>query len=213
MLDYSKIEAGRLDLEQGPFDLARVRRGGHSTSSPSARGGEGHRARLPHRGRRTGCNRRRLDPPPSSAAQFPVQRGQVHHEGEVVLTSGRRARRASARVGCISRCTTPVSASPRIGWTGCSRRSARSTPRRPGATAARAWAWRFTTNRGIMGGRSGWRASSARGRHFTSAWTVNVAEVPERITEGDGLPQLERNGSWLWTTTRTNREIVVRQTR
>jgi hypothetical protein len=45
------------------------------------------------------------------------------------------------RTGSGSQSATPGSASPRTGWIGCSRRSARSTPRRRGATAERGSGW------------------------------------------------------------------------
>ena len=54
-----------------------------------------------------------------------------------------RPRRASGRRAGRSRSTsaTPASASRPTGWTGCSSRSARPTPRSRGATAAPAWVW------------------------------------------------------------------------
>ena len=53
ILDYSKIEAGKLELEREPFDLRELRRGRARHRRP-ARRREGDRARLPRRRRRAG---------------------------------------------------------------------------------------------------------------------------------------------------------------
>ena len=137
ILDYSKIEAGRLELEREPFDLRECVEGALDIIAP-ARLGEARRARLSRRRGRAGGDRRRRDAPASGAAQPALQRGQVHR-----ARRGRRPRRRRAgglaRIASISPSATRASASRRTGWTGCSRPSARSTPRPRAATAAPGW--------------------------------------------------------------------------
>ena len=87
ILDYSKIEAGKLDLERDAVQPARLRRGraGHRRAAGV---GEGARARLPHRRWRAGRDRRRRGAPAAGAAEPALQRRQVH--------------RAAARSSCSS---------------------------------------------------------------------------------------------------------------
>ena len=135
ILDFSKIEAGRLELEREPFDLRECVEGALDIVAPRA--SEKHVE--------LGCLVDEDVPagivgdggaPPAGAAQPALERGQVHGGGR----GGRPRRRRAGRRGLVSPRTspsgTPASASPRIGWTGSSSRSARSTHRPLAATAA-----------------------------------------------------------------------------
>ena len=135
ILDYSKIEAGRLELEQEPFDLRACVEGALDIVAPRASekdvelgclfdedvpcGIVGDATRL----------RQVLLNLLSNAVKFT-------DEGEVVVHVGAERDGFGARIGSTSPCATRGSASPRTGWTGCSRPSARSTPRPRDATAA-----------------------------------------------------------------------------
>ena len=105
---------------------------------------EGRRAGLRDGRRAARGDRGRRRPPPPDRPQPPVERDQVHRAGRGRPVGRRpmprrRGRRAGRRVDDRrSRSATPASASRPSGWTCCSSRSARSTRRSRGATAARA---------------------------------------------------------------------------
>ena len=65
----------------------------------------------------------------------------------------------------------------------------------------------------LMGGTMWVESEFGKGSTFHIALTANEAEVPERITEGDGLPQLRAKRILVVDDNATNREIVIRQTR
>ena len=135
ILDYSKIEAGKLELEREPFALRECVEGALAMVAPRASekdvevgclidegvpaGVVGDEARL----------RQVLLNLLSNAVKFT-------EEGEVVVLRRRRA----GGTGLVSRRARRPRHGDRhprrTGWTGCSRPSARSTPRRPAATAA-----------------------------------------------------------------------------
>ena len=135
ILDYSKIEAGKLELEREPFDLRDCVEGALDIVAPRAwekeielgclideavpAGIVGDAARL----------RQVLLNLLSNAVKFTEQ-------GEVVVLVDAEPRRRGLVTVSRSPCATPGSASRRTGWTGSSPRSARSTPRRRGGTAA-----------------------------------------------------------------------------
>ena len=135
ILDYSKIEAGKLELEREPFDLRECVEGALDIVAPRASEKEielgclidedapagivGDAARL----------RQVLLNLLSNAVKF-TERGRGRRARR------RRADRRRARTGSSSPSATPGSASRRTGWTGCSPPSARSTRRRRAATAA-----------------------------------------------------------------------------
>ena len=141
ILDFSKIEAGRLDLDSGAVRPARVRRV-RARARGRGRAEEGPRPRLRPRPGRAGRAGRRRHAAAAGPDQPAEQRGEVHRARR---GGGHRRRRAARRgrsaTGSTSPSATPGSASPRIAWTGCSSRSARSTAPRPAATAAPGSAW------------------------------------------------------------------------
>ena len=99
ILDYSKIEAGKLDLEREPFDLRDCVEGALDIVAPRAWEKELELGCLIDE-RRARRDRRRRGAPPAGAAQPPLERGQVHRAGR-----GRRARR---RRGDAERARTSV---------------------------------------------------------------------------------------------------------
>ena len=154
ILDFSKIEAGQVDLEAR---AVRPARGDRGVARHHRAGGrrEGPRARL--RGRRRPAGRRwsATRPAAPDPAQPALERREVHRARRGGRDGRRRApierRRSGGRVAGRSASTsaTPASASPPRPWASCSSRSARSTPRSRGATAAPASAWRSA---------AGWRS-------------------------------------------------------
>jgi PAS domain S-box-containing protein len=137
ILDLSKIEAGRLELEQGDFTLAPPCSRTWPRSSPSGPGqGPGHGRRTDHvpmwlRGDPRGC---------AGAAQLRRQRRQVHRSGQhhgCVPAAGHRRRPPAA---ALRGAATPASASRRQ-QARLFQPSSRPTPRPRAATAAPAWAW------------------------------------------------------------------------
>ena len=135
ILDYSKIEAGKLDLEREPFGLRECVEGALDIVAPRAweKGIElgclideaapagilGDEARL----------RQVLLNLLSNAVKF-TEKGEV-----VVVVHAEPTERAP--IASSSSCETPASGSHRTGWTGSSRRSARSTLRRRAGSAGR----------------------------------------------------------------------------
>ena len=135
ILDYSKIEAGKLELEQEPFDLRECVEGALDIVAPRAwekdvelgclvdedvpAGIVGDAARL----------RQVLLNLLSNAVKFTEEGEVVVHVdaeptgAELVPSRARRSRHGDRHPA-------------RTGWTGCSSPSARSTPRPPAATAA-----------------------------------------------------------------------------
>ena len=136
ILDYSKIEAGKLDLERAPFSLRECVEGALDIVAPRAweKGIElgclideaapagilGDEARL----------RQVLLNLLSNAVKFT-------EAGEVVVLVHAELDRVGLRTGSSSSCATPGSGSHRTGWTGSSPRSARWTPRRRAVSAGR----------------------------------------------------------------------------
>ena len=133
ILDYSKIEAGKLDLEREPFNLRDCVEGALDIVAPRAwekelelgcliderapAGIVGDEARL----------RQVLLNLLSNAVKF-TERGEVF-----VLVNAEETGRA--RTGSSSPSATPGSGSLATGWTGCSRPSARWTHRQRAASA------------------------------------------------------------------------------
>ena len=120
ILDLSKIEAGRMDVEMSAVDLAEMRELRRAGVPPAGRG-QGPRPADAHRRGRRRDDRHRRAAPAADPAQPAVQRGEVHREGlgapdDLVRAARdrvRRARRWTARtVWWRSRCATPASGSP-----------------------------------------------------------------------------------------------------
>ena len=137
ILDYSKIEAGRLELESHPFDLRDCVESALEIVAPRAVGKDVELACLIEDdvpafvvGDSTRLRQVLLNLL-SNAVKFTEQRRDRRQ---------RSARRSPGRPS--SRFETPASGSRRTGCTGSSSRSARSMPRRPAATAAPGSAWR-----------------------------------------------------------------------
>ena len=77
LLDYSKIEAGKIDLEHRPFALSGTDRGHHRTAGAARAGQEDRDRRLCRRAAADGGDRRRRAAA-AGAAQSRRQRHQVH---------------------------------------------------------------------------------------------------------------------------------------
>ena len=91
ILDLSKIEAGRMELERTDFPLAECYRE-RADPGPGARAAPWHNARA-HGRRAPGDDRRRRAQGKAGAVESPVQRLEVHAGGRPYRRSGRCARR------------------------------------------------------------------------------------------------------------------------
>ena len=91
ILDYSKIEAGKLELEKEPVDPRECVESALDIVAPRA--AEKDRARVPRRRRRACRDRRRRRTLAPGPAQPALERGQVHREGRGGRRSRSRARR------------------------------------------------------------------------------------------------------------------------
>ena len=168
ILDYSKIEAGRLELEREPFDLRECVEGALDIVAPRASEKDVELGCLfddDAPARVVGD----VDQAPAGVAQPALERRQVHRGRRGRGPRRRRARRLRTRIGSILRCATRASESRRTGWTGCSPPSARSTPRPRDATGAPGSGLRSrSASSSSWAGRCGWRARRATGRRSTS---------------------------------------------
>ena len=213
ILDYSKIEAGKLELEREPFDLRDCVEGALDIVAPRAAqkqielgclidenvpaGIVGDAARL----------RQVLLNLLSNAIKFTEQ-------GEVVVEVSAEPAGAGSSPSSSSPSAIPASASRRTGWTGSSRPSARSTRRRRGATAAPGSGSRSRKRLvELMGGTMWVESEQGEGSTFRLELTAQEAEVPARIARGDGLPQLAGKRILVVDDNATNREIVIRHAR
>ena len=141
ILDYSKIEANRLELESVGLNLQRDRRFGHPPAGPQRRG-QGPALFGQHRSERAPRDARRPGAAAPGADQPGRQRDQVHRRGGSSRDRAQEARRYRAPTrSCCSASATPASASRRHAGASCSSRSRRPTPRPPACTAAPGWAW------------------------------------------------------------------------
>ena len=146
VLDFSKVEAGTLELEAQPFQLGACIEGALNVVAPAAAKKGLKLACVIEAGTPSRPGRR---PEPRcarccstcwatrSSSPRPARSWCPWPHGRRAMRIG-RARSARSRF----RSGIPASASRRTSSTGCSSRSARPTPRPPAAMAAPAWAWR-----------------------------------------------------------------------
>ena len=136
ILDLSKVEAGRMELELSTFDLS----GAISNAMTLVRErAQRHGIALGPGGRSgAGRDRRRRAQVQADPAQPAVQRGEVHARRR----PRRRRARAPTATTSSSPCTTPASASRPRTRRRCSRSSARSAATTPTSRRAPASAWR-----------------------------------------------------------------------
>ena len=213
ILDYSKIEVGKLELERAPFDLRDcvegsldivARRASEKGIELGVLVGEGVPAGVLGDAARL---RQVLLNLLSNAVKFTER-------GEVVVELRRRTSGGRRPTGSAWRYATPASAFRPTGPSASSSPSPRSTPRPPAATAAPAWA-----SRSPAGSSSSWTApwsSTARKdedrpspspgwRWKRSCLSLRCRARCSRPCEGKRVLVVDDNA--------TNREIVRRQTR
>ena len=137
VLDLSKVEAGRMEVEAGPIDSTASLPKWSSTAQPLvARNGNELRVT---REAGLGIMDRRCHQAAPGAAQSAEQRGQVHPERP--YRPCRAARADADGAGSVSRSATPASASAPRPWPSSSPPSPRPTPRRAAPMAAPGLAW------------------------------------------------------------------------
>jgi signal transduction histidine kinase/DNA-binding response OmpR family regulator len=214
ILDYSKIEAGRLELEQRPFDVRECLEGALDIVAPRASekavelgclvdeqvpaGIVGDATRL----------RQVLLNLLSNAVKF-TERGEV-----VVYLRAERSGSSSHRLHLVVRDTgigIPADRMDRL-FTSFSQIDASTTRRYGGTGLGLAISMRLVE---LMGGRMWAESEEGKGSTFHIEVTARGAEVPARIAAGDGhgLLQLDHRRVLVVDDNATNREIVVRQTR
>ena len=215
ILDYSKIEAGKLELEREPFDLRECVEGALDIVAPRAwekgielgclidedapAGIVGDAARL----------RQVLLNLLSNAVKFTEQ-------GEVVVLVERRADRRGRRTGSSSRCATPGSGSRRTGWTALfesfSQVDASTTRRYGGTGLGLAISKRLVE---LMGGTIARRERGGQGLDLPHRARRRARpSVPDAARARRGaLPQLAGKRVLVVDDNATNREIVTRHAR
>ena len=140
ILDFSRIEAGRFELESTPFSLRKTVEQVVKTLG----------VRAYEKGLELVCQV--ADELPDAVVGDPLRLRQVlmnlvsnaikfTPKGEVVVRSRGRAANGRGGCRCASPCPTPASASPRRNWTKSSPPSPRPTPRPPGDSAAPGSGW------------------------------------------------------------------------
>ena len=212
ILDYSKIEAGRLELEEEPFDLRECVEGALDIVAPRASEKNVELGCLVDEGVPAGIAgdstrlRQVLLNLLSNAVKFT-------DEGEVVLHVG--AERSSAdsyHVHLAVRDTgigIPEDRMDRL-FASFSQVDSSTTRRYGGTGLGLAISKRLVE---LMGGTMWVESEHGKGSTFHIGLTANEAAVPQRITESDGLPQLRAKRVLIVDDNATNREIVIRQTR
>ena len=211
ILDYSKIEAGKLDLEREPFDLRECVEGALEIVAPRAMekdvelgclfgetvpaGIVGDAARL----------RQVLLNLLSNAVKFT-------EEGEVIVhVDAEPAEQGSWRLELAVRDTgigIPQDRMDRL-FASFSQVDTSTTRRYGGTGLGLAISKRIIE---LMGGTIRVESEAGKGSMFQISLRAQEAEVPERIT-ADALPQIEGRRILVVDDNATNREIVTRQTR
>jgi PAS domain S-box-containing protein len=212
ILDYSKIEAGKLELEREAFDLRECVEGALDIVAPRASGKElelgclfgddvplgivGDAARL----------RQVLLNLLSNAVKFT-------EEGEVVVhVDAEPAGAGSFRFQLAVRDTgigIPKGRMDRL-FESFSQVDASTTRRYGGTGLGLAISRRLVE---LMGGTMRVESEEGNGSTFHIALTADEAEVPKRFALDDSLPQLEGRRLLVVDDNATNREIVTRQAR
>jgi PAS domain S-box-containing protein len=212
ILDYSKIEAGKLDLERAPFNLRDCVEGALDIVAPRAWEKElelgclideaapdgivGDEARL----------RQVLLNLLSNAVKF-TERGEV-----VVLVDAVETGAGSYRVELAVRDTgigIPPEALERL-FTSFSQVDASTTRRFGGTGLGLAISKRLVE---LMGGTIDVESEQRKGSTFRITLPVSAAEVPPRIALDDGLAHLSGKRILVVDDNATNREIVTRHAR
>ncbi|HZP74429.1 MAG TPA: GAF domain-containing protein [Gaiellaceae bacterium] len=212
ILDYSKIEAGKLELEREPFDLRECVEGALEIVAPRAwekrielgclidedapAGVVGDAARL----------RQVLLNLLSNAVKFT-------DEGEVVVhVSAERHGSSSWELELAVRDTGIGIPATRIDslFESFSQVDASTTRRYGGTGLGLAISKRLVE---LMGGTISVESEEGRGSTFHIVLVAKPAEVPARIEEDDGLPQLRGKRVLIVDDNATNREIVSRHAR
>src|SRR5919201_4808542 len=212
ILDYSKIEAGKLELEHEPFDLRECVEGALDIVAPRASqkeielgclideevpaGISGDAARL----------RQVLLNLLSNAVKF-TEQGEV-----VVLVGADRVDGGSHRVSLAVRDTgigIPQDRMDRL-FASFSQVDASTTRRYGGTGLGLAISKRLVE---LMGGTISAESEPGKGSTFRITLTVDAAEVPTRISADDALPRLAGKRILVVDDNATNREIVSRHVR
>ena len=212
ILDYSKIEAGKLDLDHEPFDLRECVESALEIVAPRAwekeielgclidehapAGIVGDAARL----------RQVLLNLLSNAVKF-TERGEV-----VVLVSAEEVGPASYRLELAVRDTGIGIPQDRMGrlFTSFSQVDASTTRRYGGTGLGLAISKRLVE---LMGGAISAESEQGKGSTFTIALPANSADVPTRIELDDALPHLAGKRMLIVDDNATNREILSRHAR
>jgi signal transduction histidine kinase/CheY-like chemotaxis protein/HPt (histidine-containing phosphotransfer) domain-containing protein len=212
ILDYSKIEAGKLDLEREPFGLRECVEGALDIVAPRAwdRGIElgclideaaptgilGDDARL----------RQVLLNLLSNGVKF-TEKGEV-----IVLVHAEQTASDSYRLELVVRDTgigIPPDRMDRL-FTSFSQVDASTTRRFGGTGLGLAISKRLVE---LMGGTISVESEEGSGSTFTITLPVTAADVPSQIHAQDGLPQLAGKRILIVDDNATNREIVTRHAR
>jgi CheY-like chemotaxis protein/HPt (histidine-containing phosphotransfer) domain-containing protein len=212
ILDYSKIEAGKLDLEQEPFNLRDCVEGALDIVAPRAwekelelgclidddapAGIVGDEARL----------RQVLLNLLSNAVKF-TERGEV-----VVLVDAQEAGAGSYRVDLAVRDTGIGIPPDRMNmlFTSFSQVDASTTRRFGGTGLGLAISKRLVD---LMGGEISVESEPQQGSTFRISLPVTAADVPTKFAFDDGLPHLAGKRILIVDDNATNREIVTRHAR
>src|SRR5438105_3902429 len=212
ILDYSKIEAGKLDLEREPFNLRDCVEGALDIVAPRAwekeielgclieeaapAGIVGDEARL----------RQVLLNLLSNAVKF-TERGEV-----MVLVDAEETGTGSHRVELAVRDTGIGIPPDRMDllFTSFSQVDASTTRRFGGTGLGLAISKRLVD---LMGGTISVESEQKKGSTFRISLPVTAAEVPAKIAFADGLPHLAGKRILVVDDNATNREIVTRHAR
>jgi PAS domain S-box-containing protein len=212
ILDYSKIEAGKLELERAPFDLRECVEGALDIVAPRASQKEIELGCLIDDGVPAGIVgdvarlRQVLLNLLSNAVKFT-------EEGEVVVRVAAEAAGASShRLRLAVRDTGIGIPEDRMGrlFESFSQVDASTTRRYGGTGLGLAISKRLVE---LMGGTLTVESEEGEGSTFRIELTVEQAELPTRLAADDGLPQLAGKRLLVVDDNAMNREIVIRQAR